>query len=71
MSQDDRIRALAARIAADISALQESSGAGSASVPLKVLTGQQFTAPDNAQSLYRRPITVDGALVVDGLLLEV
>lgn len=45
--------------------------AGAGITPYYIPTGQTFTVPLYKQSLYTHAITVDGAIVVDGLLLFV
>lgn len=40
-------------------------------VPTYIAAGETFFVPANKQALYALPIVVDGALVIDGTLVEV
>ncbi len=53
-----------------INALQDNASSGSL-VPTLVETGESFTVAENYQALYNEPITVDGTLYVDGMLIYV
>lgn len=57
-----------------ITALESSSGnvdVTSAMTPYYIPAGEVFTVPVNKQVLWKEPIVVDGALVVNGLLIQV
>lgn len=48
------------------------SGSNSAApMPYKINTGDSFIVPENFQGLFAYPITIDGTLEVDGVLIEV
>jgi hypothetical protein len=38
--------------------------------PYLVQVGETYTVPEYRQALFAEPITVDGTLVVDGMLIE-
>lgn len=48
-----------------------SGGALATYTPIVIASGQTFTVPENCQVLYAVPISVDGALVVEGELVMV
>lgn len=47
------------------------SGGGGSLVPFYIPLGDTFTVALNCQGLFTLPITVDGTLVIDGILVEV
>ena len=51
--------------------LSWNSSATDSTVPYYIPVGQTFTVNENRQALFNIPITIDGDLVVDGLLVEV
>jgi hypothetical protein len=54
--------------------LSFTTGSGSSSaapMPYQIDTGQTATVPDKYQGLFEYPITIDGTLEVDGILIEV
>jgi hypothetical protein len=47
------------------------SGGGADLMPFYIPTGETYTIGNNRQGLFALPITVDGDLVVDGILVQV
>lgn len=47
------------------------SSASDSTVPYYIAVGESFTVNVNRQALFNIPITVDGDLIVDGILVEV
>jgi len=40
-------------------------------MPYLIQTGESYILPNNLQGLYSQPITIDGTLEVDGMLIEI
>lgn len=47
------------------------SAGGDGLMPYYIPVGETYTIPENKQGLFSLPITVDGTLEVDGILVEV
>ena len=46
-------------------------GGGSGAVPTLIAASETYTVAANTQALFALPIELDGALVIDGALVEV
>lgn len=47
------------------------SGGGGGQMPFYIASGDSYTIETNKQGLFAIPITVDGDLIVDGVLIQV
>jgi len=46
-------------------------GSGDGLMPYYIPVGETYTIPENRQGLFVLPITIDGTLEIDGILVEV